>query len=70
MNYKTPFGLDVSVEIMRDKETDTAKVIVHSPMYIVKLWEMSHSYKASQFSDHKILRDSNFVSVMLGRYEN
>lgn len=66
--YKTPYGLKVSVEIVRDTATDTARVVVHAPLYVIKQWTMSHSYKASEFSDHEILRDHDFVRVMSKRY--
>ena len=68
MKQKTPFGLDVSVEIVRDKETDTATVEVHAPMYTNKKWLMKHSYKSSQFTDSQILADFDFVSVMTKHY--
>lgn len=68
MKHKTSFGLDVSVEIVRDAETDTARVDVHAPMYVRKLWTMPHSYKASQFTDFQIINDSDFVRVMLAHY--
>lgn len=68
MKHKTSFGLDVSVEIVRDAETDTARVDVHAPMYVQKLWTMPHSYTASQFTDFQIINDSDFVRVMLAHY--
>lgn len=69
MLHKTIYGLDVSVEIVRDSENDTAHVHVHAPMYINKHWVMSHSYKSSEFSDSQILRDCDFVSVMVKHYK-
>lgn len=64
MLYKTKFGFNVSVKIVRDSEKDSAKVHVFAPMYIKKHWVMGLSYKSSEFSDSEILRDSNFVSLM------
>jgi hypothetical protein len=68
MKLATPYGLNVAVEIVRDSETDTARVIVHAPMYKNKLWTMAHSYRASQFTDFQIINDSNFTTVMLAHY--
>ena len=68
MQHKTKFGLDVSVEIFRDAETDAARVDVHAPLYMKKFWTMPHSYRASQFTDHQILEDSDFISVMCKHY--
>lgn len=62
------YGLDVSVEIVRDTKTDTAKIHVHAPLYMTKHWIMGHSYKASQFTDHEILRDSDFTTVLCQHY--
>jgi len=69
MQHKTKFGLNVSVEIIRNNETDTAYVHVHAPMYMDKHWVMNHSYKSSAFSDHKILNDWDFVTVMSKHYK-
>jgi hypothetical protein len=68
MKHLTPYGLDISVEIVRDSETDTARVDVHAPLYMRKLWTMPHSYRASHFSDAQILKDSDFKRVMLTHY--
>lgn len=68
MLYSTNYGYKVSVEIVRDTQTDTARVIVHAPMYMRKKWEMSHSYRSSHFSDYEILHDSDFIRVMSGAY--
>ena len=68
MKIPVPFGFKVSVEISRDIETDTATVIVHAPMYKTKRWIMSNSYKSTQFSDHEIINDCDFVSTMLKHY--
>jgi hypothetical protein len=64
MKIPVPFGIKVSVEISRDIETDTATVIVHAPIYKTKRWELSQSYKSSQFSDYKIINDCDFIRVM------
>ena len=67
--HRTQYGLLVSVEIIRDTNTDTATVVVHAPMYTNKLWTMSHSYKSSAYSDHDILNDRDFTTVMCNRYQ-
>jgi hypothetical protein len=69
MQIATPYGLNVYVEIIRDAETDTAKVNVHAPLYKCKFWTMSHSYRASQFTDFQIINDSDFKTVMLKHYK-
>lgn len=69
MLHKTQFGLDVSVEILRDTETDTAKIKVHAPLYMQKEWFIQHSYKSSHFTDSQILKDCDFVSVMIKHYK-
>jgi len=69
MQHRTKFGLDVSVEIIRDAETDTAQVDVHAPLYMQKFWTMPHSYKSSQFTDFQIIHDSDFISVMCKHYQ-
>lgn len=66
--YKTKYGLDVSVEIIRDNISDTAQVKVFAPLYVNKEWVMLHSYKSSQFTDNKILNDSDFHSVLSKHY--
>jgi hypothetical protein len=68
MKISVPFGFDVSVEIVRDIQNDSAKVNVHSPLSKDKVWAMPHSYKSSQFSDYQIINDSNFISVMIKRF--
>ena len=65
---KTPYGLDVFVQIERDIDRDIATVYVHAPMYLNKKWVMSHSYTSSQFDDSEILRDSDFISVLIEHY--
>jgi len=69
MLHKTKYGLDVSVEIVRDSETDTAHVHVHAPIYKVKHWIMPHSYRSSAFTDFEIINDSDFKSVMIKHYK-
>ena len=64
MKIPVSFGCKVSVEIVRDIKTNTATVNVHAPLYKNKLWAMTHSYKASQFSDYEIINDCDFISVM------
>ena len=61
-----PYGLKVSVMIRR--EGDEAYVDVIAPLYVNKDWTMPHSYNASQFTDEQIIKDSDFVRVMLGHY--
>jgi hypothetical protein len=68
MIYKTDFGYKVSVEILRDVETDSAHIKVHAPFYIKKEWVMGLSFTSSQFSDYEILRDRTFQTVMLQHY--
>lgn len=68
MKISVPFGFDVSVEIVRDIQNDSAKVNVHSPLSKDKVWAMPHSYKSSQFSDYQIINDANFISVMNKRF--
>ncbi len=67
---KVPFGFDVSVTVVRDTTTDTASVHVHAPMYLTKHWIMPHSYRASQFTDHEIIKDSDFTTVMCNHYKD
>jgi len=69
MLHPTKYGLNVSVEIVRDSETDTAHVHVHAPIYMNKHWVMNHSYKSSAFTDFQIIKDSDFVSVMCKHYK-
>lgn len=66
--YSTGFGYEVSVEIVRDVETDTAYVDVIAPCYKIKQWRMPHCYAASAFSDHQILCDGDFTRVMFQHY--
>lgn len=68
MLHKTNFGMNVSVEIVRDSETDTAYVHVYAPIYTNKHWVMAHSYRSSQFNDYAILKDNDFSTVMCKHY--
>jgi len=68
MKIPVSFGSMVSVEIVRNTNTDTATVNVHAPLYKNKLWTMTHSYKASQFSDYQIISDRDFVTTMCKHY--
>ena len=61
-----PYGYKVSVRIRR--EGNTAYVEVHSPMYKNVQWEMPHCYSAASFTDLEILRDRDFVRVMLDHF--
>jgi hypothetical protein len=65
MQYPTKYGLNVSVEIVRDNQHAQVKVI--APIYINKEWLMPHSYSL-EFSDHQIMHDSDFIRVMLNHY--
>lgn len=66
--HPTPYGLKVSVEIVRDTTTDTARVVVHAPLYVNKQWTMPHCYKSTAYSDHAILQDHDFTRVMCNHY--
>jgi hypothetical protein len=69
MNYLVPFGVDVSVRITRFTERDEARVQVIAPLYMRKEWDMSHSYKSSEFTDQEIMRDGDFLRVLSKAYE-
>lgn len=64
MKYRTQYGLDVSVEIVRDEH---ACVIVHAPMYMRKQWEMRHCYSL-EYSDSEVMADIDFLRVMSQAY--
>lgn len=64
MIYPVDFGYKVSVEIIRDEETDNAKIKVYSPMYMKKEWTLGLSFRSSSFSDSEILKDRDFQGVM------
>lgn len=68
MIHHTTYGYKVSVEILRDTETNSATIKVHAPMYINKEWTFPQTYTSSQFSDSKILCDRHFQTVMLSHY--
>lgn len=61
-----PYGFNVAVEIKR--ENGSAKVIIHAPMYKNKIWTMAHSYKSDEFTDWEIVRDRDFVRVMINYF--
>lgn len=61
---EVPYGLKVSVEIVRDENKDEAKVKVIAPLYKNKEWFMSHSYKSSHFTDAQILNDRDFNTCL------
>lgn len=63
--YHVSYGLDVSVEILR--ENGIASVSVIAPVYKNKRWEMPHCY-SDTFTDAQILRDSDFLRVLSRRY--
>lgn len=66
--YPTSFGLDVSVAIVRELESNTAFVDVIAPHYVNKKWRMGHSYNARHYTDQKILKDPDFIRVMFAHY--
>lgn len=68
MIYPTKYGYKVSVEILRDAETDTAQVKVYAPMYKNKEYILPILFTASQFTDGQILKDHDFNNQMLNRY--
>ena len=65
MPYPTKYGLNVSIEIIRD--TQHARVKVIAPLYMRSEWYMPHSY-GLEFSDHQIMHDSDFIRVMSKHY--
>lgn len=71
-----PYGYKVGVKLIRVPvkenggifhETGTVYVEVHAPMYVNKVWRMSHSY-SDVFTDAEILRDRDFIRVMLDHF--
>lgn len=66
--YAVPYGLNVSVSIHR--EGDTEWVDVHAPLYMRKVWRMPHCYHAQHFTDAQILKEPNFITTMLKHYQN
>lgn len=64
--YNVPYGSKVSVQIVR--ENGLAHVDVIAPLYKNKKWRMSHCYDAEHFTDHMILKDHNFVTIMIKAY--
>lgn len=67
--YPTRYGLNVSVALVLDAETDTIHVDVIAPMYVNKRWRMKHSYRASHFTPAEILRDHDFNTVLTKAYQ-
>ena len=70
MKYPIKYGYKVSVEIIRDLETDSAYVKVYAPMYMKKEWTFTFCYTSSHFSDYKILNDYNFITEMIKHYRD
>lgn len=68
MIYPTKYGYRVSVEILRDAETDHAQVKVYCPIYVKKEFILSVSFTSSQFTDSEILKDRDFNRVMMGHF--
>lgn len=68
MIYKTKYGIDVSVEILRNAEEDVAQVKVYAPMYINKEHILGISFTSSQFTDSQILKDRDFNRIMMAHY--
>lgn len=68
MKYPVKYGINVSVEIIRDNISNSAQIKVIAPMYLNKEWVMKHSYKSSEFTDYQILNDADFHSVLTKHY--
>lgn len=68
MIYKTKYGIDVSVEILRNAEEDNAEVKVYAPLYMQKEYILGISFTSSQFSDSEILKDRDFNRIMMAHY--
>lgn len=68
--HKTQFGTDVSIEILRDTDADTATVFVIAPIYKNKRWPLHHQYVSSQFTDSQILNDRDFIRVMTAAFKD
>ena len=66
MQYKVPYGINVSVEIVAG-EDDSKEVIVHCPCYKKKRFKMKHSY-SHLYTNAEILRDSDFHRVMINHF--
>lgn len=65
--YKVPYGINVSVEFIRDSADDNVRVKVIAPLYMRKEWYMPHSYSL-KYSDSDILNDSDFITVLSKSY--
>ena len=61
-----PYGLKVSVEIIR--ENGTAYVWVHAPLYMNNLFRFDMSYRSADFGDYDIINDRDFKRLMLGYF--
>jgi hypothetical protein len=66
--YDVPYGIKVSVTI-RHEEDGNKYVDVHAPLYKRKEWTMSHCY-ADTYTDAQILKDYDFITVMLNHYKD
>lgn len=65
--HSTAYGLNVSLELRRTAED--VEVWVHAPMYMRKLWKMSHSYSLD-FTDAEILADHDITRVLSSHYKD
>lgn len=63
--YKVPYGLDVSVDVVR--EGNTARVVIHAPMYQRKTWSPTFCYSTA-FTDAEILRDHSLNTKLTEAY--
>lgn len=61
-----PYGLKVSVEIIR--ENGTAYVWVHAPLYMTKLFRLDMCYRSADFGDYDIINDRDFKKLMSGYF--
>lgn len=66
--YKTNYGLNVSVDIQRNNETNIAEVYVLAPIYMNYMWKMPHCYNSKDYSDNQILKDNDFHRVLFNAY--
>lgn len=65
--YPWPGAFKLSIEIVRDTEKNTAKVIIHAPLHMNKRKEPTFCWSCD-FTDREILRDHNLVSKMIQWY--
>lgn len=61
-----PYGLKVSVEIIR--ENGSAHVWVHAPLYMINLFRFDMCYRSADFSDSEIMNDRDFHRLMSGYF--